>query len=102
MLLVSAAVVVLAATLTPSPEAVSIFGFEVPGLCVWRGLTGISCPGCGLTRSFSYLAHGHLVDAFRMNPLGPLLFVVVASQIPWQIYRIWLASPDAGGAPGRD
>ncbi len=84
----SAAIVVLATLLTPSSESVALFGFEVPGLCAWRALTGLSCPGCGLTRSFAFLAHGDVVAAFRLHPLGPLLFAVVASQIPWQVYRI--------------
>lgn len=88
ILLCSATIVVLAATLTPSTEAVSIFGFEVPPLCLWRNLTGWSCFGCGLTRSFTFLAHGHLEAAIRMNVLGPLLFLAVACQLPYQVYRI--------------
>ena len=88
VLLGSASIMVLAFTMTPTTEVVSLFGFEVPTLCVWRLTTGISCPGCGMTRSFTFLAHGQVVEAFRMNALGPLLFVVVASQVPWQIYRI--------------
>ena len=30
---------------------------------------GLQCPGCGLTRAGSALVHGHLLEAFRFNPL---------------------------------
>ncbi|MEM6928925.1 MAG: DUF2752 domain-containing protein [Myxococcota bacterium] len=103
LLLVCVAIIGLSVVLTPSTEAVTVFGVELPPLCLWRNVTGLPCPGCGLTRSFTFLAHGHLDAAFRMNGLGPLLFVVVASQIPWQIYRIWFSSPaTAATGPGAE
>jgi len=95
VLLGSAAVVLLAFVLTPSTEAVSILGFEVPTLCAWRLTLGLECPGCGLTRSFTYLAHGHWVEAFRLNALGPPLFVAVAAQLPWQVYRMLGETPES-------
>lgn len=83
------AVVLAAALLTPSPEAVSLFGQEVPVLCGWRQMTGMPCMGCGLTRSFTYMAHGHVIEAFRMNLLGPLLFALLVGQIPWRLVMLW-------------
>lgn len=85
---VSLAVVVLAALLTPSYEAVSLFGHEIPTLCGFRLLTGWPCPGCGLTRSFTFTAHGQLREAFAIHPLGPPGFAFVLAQIPWRIVRI--------------
>ncbi|MEN0062934.1 MAG: DUF2752 domain-containing protein [Myxococcota bacterium] len=97
----SALILVLAFTLTPSNEVVTLFGYDVPVLCTFRLITGYSCPGCGLTRSFSFLAHGHVAEAFQMNPLGPLLFLAVLAQLPWQIYRIALeARPGVMGDEG--
>jgi hypothetical protein len=81
------AVVLAAALLSPSSEAVSLFGVEVPALCAFRNLTGTGCPGCGLTRSFSFMAHGDPVQAFRMNWIGPFLFLAFASQPPYRLYR---------------
>jgi uncharacterized protein DUF2752 len=51
-----------------------------PVLCPFRLVTGLPCPGCGLTRSWVYLAHGHWGESFTANPFGvvALLFVVVA------------------------
>ena len=83
-------VVVCAFCLSATPTEVSLFGFDVPVLCTFRRLTGLPCPGCGLTRSFVLLAHGEVYDAFRLNFLGPPLFVLVAAQVPvraWSLFR---------------
>jgi hypothetical protein len=38
-------------------------------LCPFRMLTGFQCPGCGSTRALHQLMHGHLLNAFTLNPL---------------------------------
>ena len=48
-----------------------------PVLCPFRLLTGLPCPGCGLTRSWVYLVHGHWSDGFSANPFGALALVAV-------------------------
>ena len=88
-LAVCASVIAIAATLSTSTEAVSLFGWDVPVLCTFRRLTGYGCPGCGLTRSFVFLAHGQVVEAFRMNVFGPFAFGYVLFQVPWRTLRIW-------------
>ncbi|MHB8861711.1 MAG: DUF2752 domain-containing protein [Pirellulaceae bacterium] len=63
----------------------------LPGTCTFLRVTGLPCPGCGLTRSFISVAHGHVAEAWRYNPAGILFFAIVLYQIPyrtWQIYRI--------------
>ena len=42
--------------------------------CVFRKLTGLYCPGCGLTRMCSAIIEGDLIAAFRYNPLCFVLF----------------------------
>jgi hypothetical protein len=80
--------VLLAALLQPSPEVVTLFGWEVPAVCGFRNLTGMECLGCGLTRSFSYMAHGDLRTAFEMHLFGPVLFALFASQPPYRLYNV--------------
>jgi hypothetical protein len=51
-------------------------------LCPFRMLTGFQCPGCGSTRALHQLMHGHIINAFTLNPLFLislpfLLFVLV-------------------------
>ena len=37
--------------------------------CLFHQMTGLLCPGCGSLRALHQLLHGHLVSAFRFNPL---------------------------------
>lgn len=93
-LLLATGVVLASAVLTVRGEqevVVPWINRALPGTCTFLRVTGIPCPGCGLTRSFISLAHGHLRDAWHFNPAGMLFFAVVAFQIPyrtWQILRI--------------
>lgn len=57
---------------------------SLPEVCLSRRIFGVSCPGCGLTRSFVATAHGDVWSALRWNPMGPVLFVVVLFQIPYR------------------
>lgn len=52
-----------------------------PVICPFRRLTGLPCPGCGLTRSWVHLMHGDAPAAFAVHWFGPLFaafFVVLA------------------------
>ena len=54
--------------------SIYLFVFE-PGktgffpICMFRALTGFTCPGCGSTRALHQLLHGHVIEAFMLNPL---------------------------------
>lgn len=56
-----------------------------PSVCLIRRTTGHACPGCGMTRALSALAHGDLQSAWRYNPrvviVAPLLLGVWARTI---------------------
>jgi Protein of unknown function (DUF2752) len=59
--------------------------FPLPDACVSHAILGISCPGCGLTRSFTAVARGEMLAALHLNPCGPLLFLLCCLQIPYRI-----------------
>jgi hypothetical protein len=61
----------------------------LPALCNMKRLTGLECPGCGLTRCFISLAHGDVAAAWQLNPAGLLVFALVAAQIPYRAAQIW-------------
>ena len=44
-----------------------------PG-CLFHQLTGLDCPGCGMTRAVHATLHGRFGEAFRFNPVGMVLF----------------------------
>lgn len=73
---VPTAVFVTAARLTPNPVGHGTHTQLGLPPCGFFVVTGLPCPGCGLTTSFSYLMHGDILSALRANPFGFLLFVV--------------------------
>lgn len=82
-------VLAVAVLMRPDPDVLTLFGWEVPVVCSFRRLFGVGCPGCGLTRSFVFLAHGMPLEALRINAFGPFLFALVAAQPPWRLWRLW-------------
>lgn len=44
-------------------------------LCPFRAITGLLCPGCGMTRAFCALGHGEFRKALSFNAVSPLLFL---------------------------
>ncbi len=63
--------------------------FPMPETCSSRTWFGIDCPGCGLTRSFIYMAAGQWDAAFAVNRTGWLLALTVLAQFPyrWQALK---------------
>ena len=57
----------------------SLGGWGMP--CFFYRMTGIPCPGCGLTRSVLALLHGHLRESLLLHPLGPVLFLGLATAL---------------------
>ena len=63
------------------------YGYRVPLLhCPLRALTGIPCPTCGMTRSFTAIAHGNLVQAAQQHLFGPFVFLLLAGVI---VHLVW-------------
>lgn len=57
-----------------------LLGMNALGLSLWqcpfRRLTGLPCPGCGLTRSCLCLLRGEVAHSLSYHLFGPLLFAV--------------------------
>lgn len=51
-------------------------GDDVP--CYFKGIVGIPCPGCGLTRAYLSLLKGHPASAFFYHPLFFMVPLVAA------------------------
>jgi len=54
---------------------------KITSLCPVKAITGLDCPGCGITRMFVALFHGNIYQAFRYNPLVfielPILLILI-------------------------
>ncbi len=67
---------------------VPLLGTPLPELCMTKRLFGQGCPGCGMTRSFISLGHGDVRAALHYNPAAPLLFAILAFQIPLRLVQL--------------
>jgi hypothetical protein len=45
-------------------------------LCLFHRQTGLPCPGCGLTRSLTSVAHGEIGHAFDLHLFGPAIWLI--------------------------
>jgi Protein of unknown function (DUF2752) len=63
--------------------------------CIFRTLTGVDCPFCGMTRATLAMGSGDLTTALHFHPLAPLMLagtaavcaVIVAGRAPWLFQR---------------
>ncbi|MEK7729980.1 MAG: DUF2752 domain-containing protein [candidate division KSB1 bacterium] len=47
-------------------------------ICLFKNLTGVPCPSCGMTRAFLFLGHGQISKATALNPLAlPVALVLL-------------------------
>ena len=75
-LLAAAPLLAAAIVLTPSKEGMGTH--QQLGLppCTFLYVTGIPCPFCGMTTSWTHAAHGDLLASFVTQPMGLVLFLV--------------------------
>ncbi len=73
-------------------ESVTVrgIGLRLPSVCPSRQLLGVSCPGCGLTRSFVALTHGQFAQAWAFNPAGFFWFAALIWQVPYRAVQLHL------------
>jgi hypothetical protein len=64
-------------SVTDNDRGIRVFGYSPPELCYSKNLFKISCPGCGLTRSFIHLAHFEIASSFRLNRCGILVYILL-------------------------
>ncbi len=55
--------------------------------CLFHEVTGLNCPGCGGLRAAHQILHGHLKEAFALNPLLILLAPVLGWFGAAQVWR---------------
>jgi len=79
VLIVCAGALAAAAMLEPDPRGLGTH--ERVGLppCSFHLLTGIPCPGCGMTTAFANTVRLRLGAAFMANPFGMLLCAATAA-----------------------
>ena len=76
--LAAGALAALVASFVWTPSA-----FPKLQLCWLRRMTGVSCPGCGLTRAFCAISHGDLEGAWSFHPFGFVFYAAAAALVVW-------------------
>ena len=93
MLSIALASIVVSAILQVRPDGRVFFpgltSHPLPESCMSRSVFGVKCPGCGLTRSFISLAHGHWRQSLTYHRLGWLLFLAAAMQVPYRLRMLY-------------
>lgn len=82
---VSSTAILLGRMVTPSPDGVGTHQQLGLPACLMLTLTGIPCPSCGLTTSFSHAAHLEFSQAMHVQPFGLLIFLLAVASIPISI-----------------
>ena len=73
------AMVGLLAAIRPGDDGVTV--------CPFALLTGMACPGCGMTRAASYLVRGDFSTALTYHPLVPLIALLSVGGWAWFLLR---------------
>jgi len=53
--------------------------------CWFRSVSGLPCPGCGLTRAFCAISHGEFAEAWKHNPFGFGFYLFALVLIAWPL-----------------
>jgi hypothetical protein len=57
--------------------------------CTFKEYTGLPCPSCGMTTSFSLLIHGDVWNSLKANFAGTALATIGLFYVPWSILCAW-------------
>ncbi len=71
--------------------------------CMFKKMTGMPCPSCGMSRAFCSISRRRIADAFGYNPLSVLLYpIIVAGTIlpPLSLAHYWWRRRGRGDGRG--
>jgi len=66
----------------------AFFSISIPEICTFKNLTGLPCPGCGLTRSIVSAVHGNIKESFNYHRLGLLTISYLFAQLIFRLIII--------------
>jgi hypothetical protein len=78
--------IILAATLAGISAVIFFFNPATHAyypVCQFHRLTGLNCPGCGMTRALYALLHGQILLALHDNALFVLSLLALVVRVAW-------------------
>lgn len=58
-----------------------------PTICPVALLTGVACPGCGMSRAIAWMFRGDFERSVSYHPLAPLLVLISVVAVVWAVGR---------------
>lgn len=58
-----------------------------PTICPMALLTGVACPGCGMSRAIAWMFRGDLERSVSYHPLAPLVVIIIVAAVVWALGR---------------
>jgi hypothetical protein len=86
-------VLILAATLPPSPSGMGTHLSMGMGRCGFLERTGLPCPSCGMTTSFAWFTRGNLLASFYVQPMGAVIAIGAALTVWGGLYVAMTGRP---------
>lgn len=81
-ILAAAAMLIVAKALNPEPSGSGTHEHLLLLPCIFKLLTGLSCPFCGMTTSFALMADGAIREALAAHILGPPAYLATWAILP--------------------
>ncbi|MBE2281612.1 MAG: DUF2752 domain-containing protein [Ignavibacteriaceae bacterium] len=57
-------------------------------VCIFKNITTIDCPGCGMSRASKLVFEGKIVESFYRHPLALPFLLICAVSFVWIIYDL--------------
>ena len=83
------ALLALSNSFVPVLDHAALVGPVLIPPCGFRMSTGIACPTCFMTRSFALMARGRVIEAATLQPMGALLWSLLALSVPFLIIALF-------------
>lgn len=88
------------------PALAHAAGRDLPSLCLFHAVTGISCPGCGMGHALMAAWRGNWQGSIAYHPLGLPFLAVWTAWVAWGLLNVRRGRefssgvPHLGAAPG--
>ena len=76
---------------TSGGPSIAVGRITLPEICIFKNLTGLPCPGCGLTHSVTSAVRGDISGSLSHHRLGLLTIIYILSQFLVSLGVIFLS-----------
>lgn len=88
MLVLAGATLAIAAALRPEDAGFGTHTQLIPVPCIFRWLTGLPCPACGMSTALAHMVRGEVLAALRCHLLGPAAYLGAWLALGWSAWTL--------------